>query len=95
MDERIRGLARQRYISLTTYRRDCRAVATPVWFVLDGTRILVWTDEASGKAKRIRATGRASVAPSDARGKLTGPPFDAKGREYHAAVGGSVASHAR
>ena len=80
MDDRIIALASQRYISLTTFRRDGRAVATPVWFVLDGTRILIWTDQASGKAKRIRANGRAAVAPSDARGTLTGPLSEAKGR---------------
>ena len=80
MDDRIRSLAAQRYISVTTYRRDGRAVSTPVWFALDGTRILVWTDQASGKAKRIRANGRAAVAASDARGKVTGPRYEAKGR---------------
>ncbi len=85
MDDRISALASQRYISLTTFRRDGRAVATPVWFVLDGERILVWTDQVSGKAKRIRATGRAAVAPSDARGKTTGASFEAKGRVLPAA----------
>ncbi|HVA92179.1 MAG TPA: PPOX class F420-dependent oxidoreductase, partial [Chloroflexota bacterium] len=33
----------EKYLSLITFRRDGRAVATPVWFVLDGTRLLVWT----------------------------------------------------
>ena len=65
MDDRIAALEPHRYISLTTYRRDGRAVATPVWFALDGDRILVWTDRVAGKAKRIRATGRAAVAPCD------------------------------
>ena len=80
MDQRITALERERYISLTTYRRDQRAVATPVWFVLDGSSILVWTDDASGKAKRIRANGRAAVAPSDARGRVKAASIDATAR---------------
>ena len=85
MDERIAALARGRYISLTTYRRDGRPVATPVWFAPDGSRILVWTDVASGKAKRIRATGRATIAPCDARGKITGAAMEASARMVPAA----------
>ena len=80
MDDRIIRLAKERYISLTTYRRDGRAVATPVWFVLDGTRTLVQTDASSGKAKRIRANGRAEVSACDMRGRTTGPPFSATAR---------------
>jgi len=80
VDERIAALADARNISLTTYRRDGRAVATPVWFALDGANILVWTDAASGKAKRIRANGRAAVARSDARGRTKSPSIDATAR---------------
>jgi PPOX class probable F420-dependent enzyme len=78
VDDRIVALARERYLSLTTYRRDGRAVATPVWFALDGTRILVWTDAASGKAKRVRANGRAAVAPCDVCGRTKRAPLDAR-----------------
>ncbi|MHB8684177.1 MAG: PPOX class F420-dependent oxidoreductase [Dehalococcoidia bacterium] len=70
-----------RTIALATYRRDGRAVAT----VLDGTRILVWTDAASGKAKRIRANGRAAVAPCDARGRTKAAALAAAGRVLPAA----------
>jgi PPOX class probable F420-dependent enzyme len=80
LDERIVRLARERNVSLTTYRRDGRAVSTPVWFALDGARIIVWTDGASGKVKRLRENGRAGVAPSDARGRTKTAPVDAKGR---------------
>jgi PPOX class probable F420-dependent enzyme len=78
MDDRIVVLARERYLSVTTYRRDGRAVATPVWFALDGTRILVWPNAASGKAKRVRANGRAAVAPCDVRGRTKRAPVDAR-----------------
>ena len=52
-----------RYIALTTYRRDGRPVTTPVWAVsLDG-KIYVFTARSTGKAKRVRATGRVRFAP--------------------------------
>jgi uncharacterized protein len=58
-----------RYIALTTYRRDGRAVTTPVWAVsLDG-RIYVFTASSTGKAKRVRATGRVRFAPSSMNGR--------------------------
>jgi uncharacterized protein len=39
-------LAGQRYISLTTFRRDGSTASTPVWVVSDdGERLLVWTGE--------------------------------------------------
>lgn len=80
MDDELRALARARYVRLTTYRRDGRAVATPVWFALEGDRVYVWTDAVSGKAKRIRASGRAALAPSDARGRTNAPDIAATAR---------------
>jgi PPOX class probable F420-dependent enzyme len=47
-------------------------VATPVWFVQEGGRLLVRTGEASGKAKRIRRNPAVQVAPCTARGRLRG-----------------------
>lgn len=73
-------LAKGKYVSLTTYRRDGRAVATPVWVVGDGARLLVWTAADSGKAKRLGHTARVSVAPCDARGKPRGPAFEGTAR---------------
>lgn len=58
----------QKYINLTTYRKNGKAVPTPVWFVEMNGNLYVFTGVQTGKSKRIRANGRASVAPSDARG---------------------------
>jgi len=59
-----------RYLSLTTYKRDGTAVATPVWFVqLDG-RLLVSTDLTSGKVKRIRHNPAVRVAQCTASGRI-------------------------
>ncbi len=79
-DERLTRLAKEMYISLTTFRRDGRAVATALWFVLDGDQILIWTSPNSGKAKRIRNNPTVTVAPCTRTGKPTGPAFDATAR---------------
>ena len=62
-------LARQTYISLTTFRRDGRAVATPVQCVTDGERMLVYTKSTTGKVKRLRHTPRATIVACDMRGR--------------------------
>ena len=61
-----------KYISLTTYRRDGTAVATPVWFVQQGDRLLVRTGTASGKVKRIRRNPAVQVAECTAGGRVRG-----------------------
>ncbi|MFM9107193.1 MAG: PPOX class F420-dependent oxidoreductase [Chloroflexota bacterium] len=75
------------YLLLTTWKKDGAAVSVPVWAVRDGGRLLVITAEDSGKAKRIRANGRAAIAPSDRRGTRLGPDVPARGRQLpHADV---------
>jgi hypothetical protein len=64
-------LGEEKYILLTTFRRDGTPVATPVWVVkLDGGRFGFWTSSASGKAKRLAHTERVTVTPCDARGRV-------------------------
>ncbi|WP_040700240.1 PPOX class F420-dependent oxidoreductase [Nocardia vinacea] len=55
-------------ILLTTFTKDGRPKPTPVWAAYDGDRLLIVTDEASWKAKRIRNTARVTVAACDLRG---------------------------
>ncbi|WBB78133.1 PPOX class F420-dependent oxidoreductase [Micromonospora sp. WMMD882] len=66
-------LGAEKYVLLTTFRRDGRAVATPVWVVQDGDALAVWTVADSGKVKRIRRDGTVTVAPCDVRGRPHGP----------------------
>src|ERR1700733_8875173 len=61
-----------KYISVTTYKRDGTGVATPVWFVQEGDRLLFRTGVASGKAKRIRGNPAVLAAACTLRGKLLG-----------------------
>ncbi len=67
-----------RYLSLTTFKRDGAAVATPVWFVADNGRLLVLTDAQSFKVKRIRRNPDVSVARCSASGRLRGEPVAAR-----------------
>ena len=66
-----------KYLSLTSFRRDGTGVATPVWFVEDGGRLLVETDAASYKVRRIRRDPRVTIAPCTATGRLRGVPVPA------------------
>ncbi len=65
------GLGDEKYILLTTFKRDGTGVPTPVWAVpLDGGKVGFWTSSGSGKAKRLAHTERVTVQPCDARGNV-------------------------
>jgi uncharacterized protein len=72
IDAALRELAAGKYLLLTTFRRDGRPVPTPVWVMLDGRTLAVWTAADSGKVKRIRNGGQVTVGPCDWRGKPLG-----------------------
>jgi PPOX class probable F420-dependent enzyme len=73
-------LARERSVSLATFRRNGADVKTPVWFpVIDGKLYVVTAGDA-GKVKRLRHSSRVLVAPSDARGGVRGTWRDATAR---------------
>jgi uncharacterized protein len=77
------GLSDERYMSLTTFRRDGTPVATPVWVTPYGQEsVALWTSSGSGKAKRLAHTQRVTVQPSDARGRVKPgtEPIDATAR---------------
>jgi PPOX class probable F420-dependent enzyme len=86
------ALSDEKYMLLTSFRRDGTPVSTPVWAVaLDGGEVGFWTSSGSGKAKRLAHTSRVTVQPCDARGRVkqgsavveatarivTGPELDA------------------
>ena len=74
------AIAGHKYISLTTFRKNGAAVATPVWFGEEGSKLYVMTRSDMGKAKRIRNNPRVRVAPCTIRGKVTGPELEAVAR---------------
>jgi len=73
-------LDRHRYLSLATFRRGGTEVRTPVWFAASGGKLYVFTAGDSGKAKRLRHSPRARVAPCDARGGVLGDWREATAR---------------
>jgi PPOX class probable F420-dependent enzyme len=65
------SLSDETYVLFTTFRKDGRAVPTPVWFVDLGDGTYGFTIEAtSGKAKRLAHTSRVTVQPCGVRGKI-------------------------
>jgi hypothetical protein len=66
-------LAAEKYVLLTTYRKDGTGVPTPVWVARDGESLLVWSAPDAGKVKRVRRDPRVAVAPCTSRGRPTGP----------------------
>ena len=76
----LEQLGTEKYVLLTTFRRDGRAVSTPLWVVPDGAGLAVWTPDGTGKVKRIRNSGRVTVAPCDVRGNVHGEAIEATAR---------------
>jgi len=65
------SLTDERYMLLTTFRRDGRPVSTPVWLVdLGGGELGFWTSSASGKAKRLARSARVTVQACNGRGTV-------------------------
>jgi PPOX class probable F420-dependent enzyme len=68
----LEQLGSEKYVLLTTFRKDGRAVSTPLWAVADGSGLAFWTPAETGKVKRIRNSGRVTVQACDLRGNPTG-----------------------
>ena len=79
---RFATLQGHKYINLETFRKNGQSVQTPVWFAEQPPRepekLYVYSTGDSGKAKRIRNSGRVRVAPCDMRGKLLGEWIEAR-----------------
>lgn len=60
------------YVLLSTFRRDGTAVGSPVWAVEDSGRLLVWTEAASLKVRRIQRNPAVTVQACSYRGRTYG-----------------------
>ena len=67
----LKRLTTEAYINLATFRRNGKAVETPVWFAILGGKLYVVTDGTSAKVKRIRATKRVRLAACNVWGGVT------------------------
>lgn len=71
----LTSLDKQKYISLTTFRRTGEAVATPVWFVRLEDALYFYSDATAGKVKRIRNNPQVQLAACTISGNVKGPSF--------------------
>jgi uncharacterized protein len=78
---KLASLADERYISITTFRRDGSPASTPVWVVSDDPhRLLVATGADTWKVRRIKHDPHVQVAGCSARGKVHGETVDGVAR---------------
>lgn len=73
----INNLENKKYISLKTYYKSGKGVATPVEFVEKEGALYVNTRKDSWKVRRIKDNPTAKIAPCTIRGELLGEEADA------------------
>jgi PPOX class probable F420-dependent enzyme len=88
--DQLHTLRNAKYLSLTTFRRDGTAVPTPVWFVIEGDHLLVFTGSSTGKVKRIRNNPQVTVAACNPRGVVKGPVLAATATILPASEGARI-----
>ena len=70
MTDALSALDGEKFVSLTTFKKDGAAVATPMWIGRDGDHLFVWTPADSWKAKRVKNNPRVVLAPCSLSGKV-------------------------
>jgi len=76
----LEQISSEKYASLTTFRKDGRPVATPVWVLPAGEGAAIWTTSDSWKVKRVRNNPRVTLTACDVRGKVRGEAVEGKAR---------------
>jgi PPOX class probable F420-dependent enzyme len=72
-------ISRSKYVSLTTYRKDGTAVATPVWHVVHDGELIVVSEAEAWKVKRIRRNNHVVVTVCNIRGRIAPGAATAEG----------------
>ncbi len=72
-------IGRSKYVSLTTYRKDGTAVATPVWHARNGDELFIVSDANAWKVKRIRNNSHVVVTVCSLRGTIAPGAASAEG----------------
>ncbi|BBX48893.1 PPOX class F420-dependent oxidoreductase [Mycobacterium cookii] len=70
MTDAVSALAAEKFVSLTTFKKDGSAVAAPMWIGKDDDHLFFWTPADSWKAKRARNNPQVIMAPSSRSGKV-------------------------
>jgi PPOX class probable F420-dependent enzyme len=79
MRERIAPrLGDETFVSLTTFKNNGDAVASPMWIVRDADQVSVWTPADASKVKRVRRDPRVTLTACGRTGKVKAgrPTFD-------------------
>jgi PPOX class probable F420-dependent enzyme len=64
-------LSAEKYVRVTTFKKDGTEVSTPTWVVaLDDGKIGFYTSSTSGKVKRLKNNPKVVVQPCDSRGRV-------------------------
>jgi uncharacterized protein len=71
-NEKLSHLSTHKYIVLETFRKNGKAVRTPVWFIQSEGSIYIRTDEKSGKVKRLRNNPRVRIVLCNFLGRPSG-----------------------
>jgi len=70
MTDAVSALADEKFVSLTTFKKDGGAVASPMWIGRDGDQLFFWTPADSWKAKRAKNNPDVIMAPCGRRGNV-------------------------
>ncbi|MEV7971722.1 pyridoxamine 5'-phosphate oxidase family protein [Cellulomonas sp. NPDC089187] len=68
-DDAWSEIADARLVALTTYRKDGTSVSTPVWIAPESSALVVISDAATRKAKRLRHDPRLRLRSSERWGR--------------------------
>jgi uncharacterized protein len=78
--EAFTTLGREKFVSLTTFRRSGDPVSTPVWIGQDGDAFVVTTNEQTGKVKRLRNDPRVQLRACSRTGRVRAQAIPVSGR---------------
>lgn len=70
MTDAVSALGDEKFVSLTTFKKNGDAVATPMWIGRDGDHLFFWTPADSWKAKRAKNNPQVALAPCSRGGKV-------------------------
>jgi PPOX class probable F420-dependent enzyme len=86
----IAGLESASYLSVTTFKRDGRGVATVVWFVVLDGKVYFRTPANTGKVKRLRHNPSINFFACDRDGRRAGPTVLGTARLFDPPSGGDL-----
>ena len=80
------AFANYKYLNLESFKKSGEGARTPVWFAADpsasldssAAKLYIYTNDNTGKVKRIRNNPCVRIAPCDARGRLRGEWVEAR-----------------